>query len=41
MIRQGCHPEGEGYFDIFYRNAVPLDAAPERSPGPGYVRYSG
>lgn len=26
-------------YDIFYANAHPLDAAPERSPGPGYIRY--
>jgi hypothetical protein len=26
-------------YDIFYANARRLDVAPERSPGPGFIRY--
>jgi hypothetical protein len=35
-----CHPEGKGLCDIFYRNARKLDGVPERTRGPGRIRYA-
>lgn len=30
---------GSPRYDIFYANAHRLEVVPERSPGPGYIRY--